>query len=105
MPEPVCDFCSGGPVRWSYPCRDFQHRAVDFTFNSAGGWAACDTCHSLIERHDRQGLAVRCASGHPERRYVPIAALTKRVRSLHDTFWANREGPAVAVTGDFDPTA
>jgi hypothetical protein len=48
---------------------------------------------------------VRCATGHPERRYVPIGALTKRVRSLHDTFWANREGPAVPDDGTWaDPT-
>jgi hypothetical protein len=102
---PVCDFCNVTPVLWTYPARDFQHRAPDFTFNSSGGWAACARCHELIERGDRQGLADRSARGHPERGRIPLNALRSRLRALHDSFWANREGEPVPDDGtDTDPT-
>lgn len=102
---PVCDFCMGTPIQWTYPCRNFTHHGLEVTFKSSGGWAACSICHDLIERQDRSALAQRSAVCHPDRRNIPLALLTRRVRSLHDTFWVNREGPPVQDDGSQgDPT-
>lgn len=101
----VCDFCTATPIVATYPCRDFYHRATDFDFASEGGWAACATCRDLIESGNRTELAYRSAISHPERVYVPILTLNRRIRGLHDTFWANREGPPVPDDGlSGDPT-
>lgn len=105
----VCDFCRGGPVTWAYPCRDFTHHVKvprgSLTFNSSGGWAACEVCHGLIERSDRDRLCSRSAVTHPKAKTVPMRDLRRMVRGLHDDFWANREGPAVPDPGDGrDPT-
>jgi hypothetical protein len=89
MPTPIkpedwkCDFCSGRPVRWSYPARDSRMgtisaqlssgSGVEVTGMSHGDWACCDECHQLIARADREGLSARASarsrttSGQPER--------------------------------------
>lgn len=52
----LCDFCSGQPVLWSYPCRDFQFPEG---IGSAGAWAACAECARLIDADQREALAQR----------------------------------------------
>lgn len=96
----VCDFCSGEPVRWSYPARDFQRRmALDGSAvqaNSHGAWAACDACHALIQASDREALHERSAASFP----VPVdqipphvwKQITAEIRALQDTFWSVRDG-------------
>lgn len=96
----VCDFCSSPAVRWAYPARDSV--VTDLTARlhaegmpgagSEGGWAACDTCHALIERTDRQGLVLRAARKFAKRYDVPAKLLLPDLRKLHDQFWSNREG-------------
>lgn len=110
MSQPVCDFCGTPNVRWIYPTRDFSSDIVEdgaaLTFNSSGGWAACPTCHGLIERGERDSLARRSADLYQDQTDVPYPALLASLRALHDDFWANREGSPVASRPDevTDPT-
>ncbi|WP_143086463.1 hypothetical protein [Amycolatopsis saalfeldensis] len=85
----VCDFCSGGGVRWSYPTigeittttallthtdEEYRRRisrhwqvvspkegiAVDIATNRySDRWAACDPCSDLIEARDLERLITR----------------------------------------------
>lgn len=110
----ICDFCSSPDVHWSYPCRDHQRTehlgvvtlvgdelvtgALDLDHFSAGGWAACNPCHALIARSDRERLArrsakraLRMAPGSP----IGLADLTAHIRRVQDQFWANRLGAPV----------
>lgn len=117
---PVCDFCSYADVHWSYPCRDHaqktehatalvlstdesprvDHQIIDGF--SHGGWAACNVCHGLIERGDRERLAKRSAKRQvrklaSQRPPViwPLGDAIAHIRRLHDQFWENREGEPV----------
>lgn len=103
--EQVCDFCSAQPVKWLYPARDFTSPTPipNLRHGSRGDWAACDHCHDLIERGDRDGLA-----RHAGKRYVRVYGLPKNqaprlayeLRKMHDRFWSNREGaPQPVMTG------
>jgi hypothetical protein len=102
-----CDFCSSPDVRWAYPARDFVVDAETVARNvgapelaglipdwgSRGGWAACPACHALVQRGDRDRLAIRSAK-RMRRVYASLSmreALTA-VRRVQDDFWANREG-------------
>lgn len=42
----ICDFCSGQPVKWSYPCSNFE---VAPGYLSLDRWAACEKCAGYIE--------------------------------------------------------
>lgn len=92
---PRCDFCSSMVVKHAYPARDFSLAMPPSTgWGSMGWWAACPACHRMIERGDRVGLSMR--SAHRQARKlggVSVKALYPQIRRLHDTFWANRQGP------------
>lgn len=97
MSEPRCDFCSGGPVTWSYPALNFVAYVSDAIFGeSVGAWAACDACHALIEASDRSGLTARAMRDLV--RILPAGEatheLTAQMAALHDRFFAVRTGPA-----------
>lgn len=54
MSTPICDFCSSPDVAFVYPARNFAAYVFDgIVGRSVGDWAACPTCHGLIES-DRQ---------------------------------------------------
>jgi len=97
----TCDFCSSSAVRWSYPARDFvvsdlteRLRAQELPgVGSEGSWAACETCHRLIQHGDRTAIAVRAGRKFARRYDVPASLVLPELRKLHDQFWANREGP------------
>lgn len=86
MPTLLCDFCSAPDPIMQHPCRSFrltgqhalktgarvttrggfrwaepQELALESvpTFRSLGNWAACDTCHPLIERGQIEALSQR----------------------------------------------
>lgn len=91
----ICDFCSSPDVQWSYPARDFEVTGIPLArrAGSSGGWAACPVCHVLIERGDRVRLAHRSAKRMARRYGVSVNSIERELRSLHDQFWASREGP------------
>lgn len=97
MRELKCDFCSGNPVTWSYPAKNFLAYVTDLIVGeSVGAWAACEACHLLIEARDRAGLTARAM-----RDLLPLVAggaatkeLTEQMVALHDQFFAQRSGPA-----------
>lgn len=98
----VCDFCSENiepEQAFSYPCGDFMY---DIAIAggpdnwSKGDWAACETCHLLIESDERKALSLRSVEmemkRHPEhqdRRYVAFAVATQ----IHKGFFEHRSGP------------
>lgn len=101
----VCDFCSGTPVAFRYPARDFRRRysldEINVQATSHGDWAACVECHKLIQASDRDGLAERSVKAFP----IPITEIPAHVRSqikreiraMQDTFWSAREGAPAPV--------
>lgn len=94
----ICDFCSGGDVRWAFPARDFRgaSHTLPIELNSSGGWAACPACYTLIQAADRDGLCRRSAKlmvrMHPS---LPHRIAMREIRDIHDQFWSNRLGPPV----------
>jgi hypothetical protein len=69
-------------------------------------WAACDECKELIVAGKRDELVDRALTS-PHSQWVQYAKtlprterrkLRQMVRTLHDTFWKNREGPPTEVT-------
>lgn len=104
--EEVCDFCSDPDVKWRYPCYSHVGLVTDLPGlqlldQSVGDWAACDTCHDLIERSDRDALAKRTIDGMLEMmRALPAftairSEVETQVRTIQDRFWSNRDGAPV----------
>lgn len=96
-----CDFCSASWPMWRYPARSFiAYVAANLAGESVGDWAACDTCHLLIEADDRPGLARRSLDElilkHPEAR-AASDILLHDLADLHRRFFEHRIGPAVPI--------
>lgn len=97
-----CDYCSSTEnLVASYPARDteldrLKNPATGGTvvMNSRGWWCACEPCHELIQRGDRDGLAQRSIERFEQThgRAIPTELLAESIRLVHDQFWANREG-------------
>lgn len=99
----VCDFCSEPEVKWSYPAKDIA--SEELHWGSRGDWAACEICHALIEKGERDKLAERSMQNfirfNPEFASEP-AEIRKEVadgiRMLHDIFFLARTGEAEKET-------
>ena len=62
----------------------------------AGAWSACDSCHELLERDDRDALLQRSVVTAP----APLAELPQDLRKaligpIHREFFKYRRGPSV----------
>lgn len=91
----ICDFCSSPDVKWGY-----RTKAGDPTEGGkAGGWAACDDCHALIEAGKHDALARRSVEGYiikyPEMSQLPMKHLLVNFKIFHDGFREHRVGPAM----------
>jgi len=94
----ICDFCSEPHVAWRNPVRSFLAYAVAGVIGqSVGDWAACMTCHGLIETGDRSGLSERSLrtllEGNPDMRPAEVE-LREQITRFHRMFFANRLGTA-----------
>jgi hypothetical protein len=101
--RPICDFCSGRPVVWTYPADTFRAPHGDtlllehqVLMRSIDDWAACDTCHDFIEAGQWEALAQwayeRFYVHHPE---VPRrSAFVDELRATHAKFREYRTGKA-----------
>ena len=94
----ICDFCSEPEVAWRYPTRTFLAYAIaGVVGQSVGDWAACPTCHALIENGDRKELSERSLQTlldkNPEMRDA-AAQLRQQIAGFHEMFFANRLGAA-----------
>ena len=103
MEEVHCDFCHSTTVKWDYPTDDFMQELKNNTptveWNSIGDWAACNTCHDMIEADAREMLATRACKSFIEE-YGPSpndAEMYRKIRILHDEFFAMRSGPPKEV--------
>lgn len=89
-----CDFCSSPAVRWRYPARDVNMGVVlsggkSVMHNSRGDWAACDTCHDMIEAGDYTSLLNRSIERFPgpaEQVFLPPSLIAGSVTSAHRAF-------------------
>lgn len=96
-----CDFCSAPCPIWRYPARSFvAYRASNLAGESVGDWAACDSCHDLIEADDRRHLAQRSLDElilkHPEAK-AAAEILLRDLADLHRQFFEHRHGPAILI--------
>ncbi|HJS83809.1 MAG TPA: hypothetical protein VJ742_13360 [Nitrososphaera sp.] len=98
--ELICDFCNSPDIKYGYPVDDFEQtlevegRKVDLGY--LGGWAACQECYELIETDQREVLADRSVSELASDRSKQYQVeFRRRLRILHDEFFAMRSGPAV----------
>jgi|SRR5262245_12559577 len=98
----ICDFCSSPAVTWSYDVDDFHivdRPEVHEGWGSTGGWAACDTCHDLIEAGDPEAVAMNSMQTffktHPEIPDQPEyrSRVYEHVRTVHSEFWKHKHGP------------
>jgi hypothetical protein len=95
----VCDFCSGRPVTWEYPCRDFAFESsAGTTHGLADPWCACEPCHTDIEAGDWPSMVERWMDGQ-ENQGVPVRRDEERARralaEMWEMFQRHRQGPAV----------
>lgn len=91
-----CDFCSAPDPTWKYPCEDFILEGTHH--GSEGAWAACDDCAALIERNDRDGLALRSIESYPLRDYIPRGRLRRMMAKLHRHFFRKRAGSVERIS-------
>lgn len=100
--EPRCDFCSAIPAQWTYPTHESAAKLevqggpedglhVGPAIVSNEGWAACETCHGLIEADDRDALADRLPVDHlsPSMR-VLVRDNVQQMQRIQ--FWNQRYG-------------
>ena len=95
-----CDFCTEYPS-WSYPTRDFPMYVLGIPVaNSTGGFAACDTCHDMIESERWDDLLNRSidTSRIPNKDRIR-RQLAETVGAMHKQFRDNRLGPAEVWNG------
>jgi hypothetical protein len=100
---PRCDFCSEQPVLWDYPSKDFVVKGLQ-NWSSDGHWAACQTCHDLIEAGRYAELAERSVGTAPAAIGRPLseAELTDQrafINSVHRQFRESRLGEPVRYGG------
>lgn len=90
----VCDFCKRYDPQWVYPTRSFIHTestpAGDVTLISEDEWWACAPCHSMIERDDIYGLALRAAVLMVKDDSIPL--IHGVMRRLFEDFDRHRTG-------------
>jgi hypothetical protein len=96
MPKPICDFCSSPDVAFVYPARTFAAYLFDgIVGESVGNWAACPTCHELIEADRQADLVERSLvtllERHQEMRWAENE-LRDQIHSFHLMFFLNRVG-------------
>lgn len=101
MPKPICDFCSSPDVAFVYPARTFAAYVFDgIVGESVGDWAACPTCHGLIELDRKADLVERSLltllEREPEMK-VAECELRSQISSFHVLFMQNRAGAAISV--------
>lgn len=100
---PGCDFCVvTEPAAFDYPTNDVQLQKLAVISKQAGGvvalnsrgwWCACEACHELIRRGDRDGLAERSVRHQADQmKTIGKPILLGLVRHMHDQFWKSREG-------------
>lgn len=90
----VCDFCSTAGPRWRYPATTFVEMISGY--GSVDDWAACTTCHDLIETGDDRScrrLVDRALARFPE---AVRRAMRPGIAEFHDQFRSHRNGEAVA---------
>lgn len=90
----LCDFCNEPDPVWVYPAHDILMVPTDDeepVHQSVGGWAACDTCSTLIERRDTDGLLVR-ALGRAHELGLPTEKVLPDLRELFVAFFEARTG-------------
>lgn len=86
----VCDFCSGQPVEWSYPARNFELAEIEGVgHHSLGSWTACEECAGYIEDDNYELLLVRVV----RRLRVDSPHLRLALYTLYRQFKAHRTGP------------
>lgn len=89
-----CDFCFfAPPPYWAFPATDFVMTTVgseDHT--SHGGWLACTTCRSFIERGDLDGLVEYVSAGYIARGQSWDPELSRELRRLWRMFLEHRDG-------------
>lgn len=101
MTSCICDFCSEPHVAWRYPaCTFAAYVTAGIIGESVGDWAACPTCHQLIETGCRVELTERSLwtliEKQPEMRCAE-AEIREQIRNFHTMFFTNRFGSAVSV--------
>lgn len=95
----VCDFCSEERAPHLIPVPSFVLFDDGHTQNtSTGAWAACDTCHALVQANERAKLLQRAVDHMAHGKFTAAA-----IAGLHTKFWTAREeiadaaGAAVAL--------
>lgn len=101
MSKLICDFCSSPDVAFVYPARTFAAYVFDgIVGESVGDWAACPTCHGLIESDRQADLVERSLvtllERQPEMKFAEVE-LRDQIRSFHAMFFCNRLGPSMVV--------
>lgn len=101
MPKPICDFCSSPDVAFVYPARTFAAYVFDgIVGESVGDWAACSTCHGLIESDRQADLVERSLvtllERQPEMKFAELE-LRDQIRNFHVMFFCNRVGSPMTV--------
>lgn len=101
MSNSICDFCSAPNVAWRYPAQSFLAYAIaGVVGQSVGDWAACRTCHELIEAGDRRGLLERSLGTLLEKNpeMSPAASeLRCQIAHFHRLFYDNQTGSPLPV--------
>lgn len=102
MSTPICDFCSSPDVAFVYPARNFAAYVFDgIVGESVGDWAACPTCHGLIESDRQADLVERSLVTLLERQPEMRGAereLRGQIGSFHIMFFRNRVGSAMTIS-------
>lgn len=90
-----CDFCSYENPTWSYTSQPYVSDVIRVPgaalVNGVDArWAACNTCHALIQARDPAGLARRSAEtfvqAHPEHPFD--TAMVQTFEKVQRPFWA-----------------
>ncbi len=93
-----CDFCCLPDPTWKYPDLNFVANEICL---SVGAWAACDTCHDLIQRNDAKALAelstLMMLATHPELEPNRQSIFDDMIQ-LHQRFLVHRQGEPERIT-------
>lgn len=92
----VCDFCAGTPPVWRYKAASFEGD-VPFSegrlgYGSVEDWAACEQCHTDIERDRWRQIANRALEKHGPMRVEERRLLRQQLLAFHRLFVKARKG-------------
>lgn len=93
-----CDFCSERPVVAIHGVR--YAPGLPIRYDSPHGWAACVSCHEMIDGGAVKRLELRCTAVLAQKWAIDVFGFRRYVRQMHQRYWGFAAGTSIPAPSD-----